>query len=217
MDNELKVIITATTNVLSKMIEDAAQNQNDIGTVLSWDNVIAALSTNPVLEPMDDAGITRTDKLIKDNMNYFKISGSPEDSIVREVHTWFVQLISDPDVLKDTGIDIEIVAKIVAQSGATITDVGTLFYKREYHETQVMDIGVLRYPDIEHPYFKVYRIQLTAWSDCSRILFAQHDCNGITGVYNARKYKPRQSVIAKISREVEKKAVDEAERIIMGL
>jgi hypothetical protein len=48
-------------------------------------------------------------------------------------------------------------ASIVAQTGATIEDIVSLFYGKEYHEKDLVDIVVLRFPDFEHPYFKVSR------------------------------------------------------------
>ncbi len=87
----------------------------------------------------------------------------------------------------------------------------SFFAKNEYHEQTIIEIGVLRYPDFEHPYFKVYRIKLVAWSDSSRILFIQDDKNGITGEFAVRRYKPRESVIAGLKEETKKKAIQEAE------
>jgi len=52
-------------------------------------------------------------------------------------------------------IDINVMANIVAQTGATITGLETLIYKKEHHEKTIVDIGVLRFPDPDHPYFKV--------------------------------------------------------------
>ncbi|KAF8454702.1 hypothetical protein BGX38DRAFT_1089291, partial [Terfezia claveryi] len=57
----------------------------------------------------------------------------------------------------------------------------TVVYNKEEHRKKVLDIGVLRYPDITHPYIKVYRIQLEAWSLCERIGPVQRDSNGISG------------------------------------
>jgi hypothetical protein len=46
-------------------------------------------------------------------------------------------------------------AEIVARTGTMVESLSTLFYRKEKHEKTVVDIGVLRFPDIEHPYFKV--------------------------------------------------------------
>ena len=63
--------------------------------------------------------------------------------------------MTDPDVQNDTKIDIAEMANIVGQTGATVTNFVNFFHKHEVHEKTVMDVGVLRFPDIDHPYFKV--------------------------------------------------------------
>ncbi|KAF9080337.1 hypothetical protein BGX27_005521 [Mortierella sp. AM989] len=201
LDNELKVMIAGTT----RAIERLPTNQR------TWENVTSTLAQNSLLKPLDD-GIAKSDKLIKDyGSSFFKFDGSPDPSIVREVQTWFTNLISDEDVLSSTKIDIDVLAKIVAWTGATVTNFETFFGRDEYHERTVVDIGVLRYPDIEQPYFKLYRIKLTAWSDCTRVLFVQSDQNGITGQYNVRRYGPREGIIRELKEETKNKAIQEAE------
>ncbi|CAM9204320.1 unnamed protein product, partial [Choristocarpus tenellus] len=200
MDDELKVIIAGTTRLIAKLKDK------------SWQNVIGALTQNSLLEPMNESEISRSDKLIKDGgTSAFKFDGSPDSTIVKEVQSWFVDFIKDDDVLSATGIDIEVLAKIVASSGASVDSFEAFFGKHEYHEQTVIEIGVLRYPDIENPYFKVYRIQLTAWSDSRRVLMVENNKNGITGEYNCRKYKPRASTIAGLKEETRAQAIQEAE------
>lgn len=52
-------------------------------------------------------------------------------------------------------IDINILARIVAQSSATIDSLETFFAKDEYYEKTVINIGVLQYLDFQNPSFKV--------------------------------------------------------------
>lgn len=63
--------------------------------------------------------------------------------------------MSDPDVLNSTKIDINVLANIVAQTGAAVDSFESFFAKEEHQEQTLVDIGVLRFPDIDHPYFKV--------------------------------------------------------------
>ena len=58
-------------------------------------------------------------------------------------------------MIKSTKIDIDVLAQIVAQTGATVDSFETFFAKDEHHEQTLVDIGVLRFPDIDHPFFKV--------------------------------------------------------------
>ncbi|KAI5839050.1 hypothetical protein DFP73DRAFT_587912 [Morchella snyderi] len=202
MDEQLKVMITATTKVISKIPPEER----------SWEKVISALKNNSLIEPMEGGNIDRTaDPLTKSGTNVFKVDGSPNNAIVKEVETWFQRFISDSDILNATQIDIKVLGNIVAQTGATIDSFEAFFVKNEYHEKNLIDIGVLRYPDLDHPYFRVYRIELKAWSQSKRILFVQEDSNGITGRFQACKFKPRKSTMDALRPETVKKAAAEAE------
>ncbi|KAJ7819293.1 hypothetical protein B0H13DRAFT_2378462 [Mycena leptocephala] len=172
---------------------------------------IMIAGTMRLLDRHKASGISRAEKLVKDETNFFKVDGSPDPNVVREVENWFIDLINDDDVLKSTAIDIKVMAHIVAQTGATIDSFPALIYKNEYHEKTMVDIGVLRFPDIDHPHFKLYHIRLVAWSDSRRILFVQKDVNGITGEFNSRIFRPRASVIQGLTEDIKKKAIKEAE------
>lgn len=67
----------------------------------------------------------------------------------------FVNLINDIEVLNATHIDIKVLANIVAKTGATVDNIETFFVKTEYVEQNLVDIGVLRFPDVNHPHFQV--------------------------------------------------------------
>jgi len=57
-----------------------------------------------------------------------------------------------------TTLDIEVLAKIVDQTGATIDNL-RLFVRDDYYEKTVVDIAVLWFPDLEEPYFKVCELK----------------------------------------------------------
>ena len=199
IDDELKIMIAGSVRALNKLADK------------SWESVVACMMQNTLIEPVPDGEVTNADKLIKEDAAYFKFDGSPDQKVINEVHSWFTKLISDQDVLDNSKIDIDLLAKIVAQSGATIDSFATLFYKHEYHERTMLEIGVIRFPDLDNPHFKLYRIKLTAWSDCSRVLFGESNSNGITGVYNCKKFRPRASVISELKKSTKVQAVSEAE------
>lgn len=202
MDDQLKIMIAGAVKAIGAL---APADR-------SWDAVKSALLASPLLEP-DGEGIFRTDSLSKNSTNDWKFDGSPDSAIVKEVKDWFDKLISDEQVLKDTAIKIDDVAGIVAQTGATVSDFESFFFKHEYHEVNLLDIGILRFPDIDHPYFRVYRISLKAWSDSSRTLFHSDDKNGISGEFNSQNFKPRASVIDQLTAPVRQKAIEVAEAL----
>ncbi|KAK4183870.1 hypothetical protein QBC35DRAFT_477779 [Podospora australis] len=199
MDDGLKIMIAGTMKMLSK------QNNK------SWNAVLSNMMQNVLLQP-DGNEVARADKLIKESSNDFKFDGSADDGIVREVKSWFTKLIADDDVLESTKIasDIDVLSEIVAKTGATVDSFESFFAKNEHHEQTLVDIGVLRFPDIDRPFFKLYRIKLVAWSDSSRVLFHQVDKNGITGEFNSRIFRPRPSVIESLSAPARAKAIDYA-------
>lgn len=122
-----------------------------------------------------------------------------------------VHVAADEDVIRATRIDIGRLANMVAETGASVDSVEAFFSRVDNEEKTMVEIGVLRYPDIDNPFFKVYRIQLNAWRNCTRVLFAQVDTNGITGTFTSRKFAPRESVLQVMKPAVKEKAVKEAE------
>ncbi|KAK1538995.1 uncharacterized protein CCOS01_00309 [Colletotrichum costaricense] len=142
MDDDLKIMIAGTMKSL------AAQKDK------SWAAVLSTMMQNPLLEADRDE-VARSDKLIKESSSAFKFDGSSDAGIVKEVHSWFVNLISDSDVLESTQIKIGDLADIVSQTGATVDSFESFFGKNEHHERTLIDIGVLRFPDIDRPFFKV--------------------------------------------------------------
>jgi len=203
MDKELKIMIAGTMRALAAIPEGQR----------NWDKILSTMMQNPLIEPDGTAHVARNDRFIKAGINVFKFDGSPDAGIVKQVQNWFNALIADDDVVKSTKIDINILANIVAQTGATVDAFATVFYKDERHEQTLVDIGVLRFPDTDKPYFKLYRIQLTAWSQSQRVLMVQDDQNGITGEYNARNFRPRKAIIDGLKADVMKKAIQEAENL----
>lgn len=158
MDDELKIMMVAAMKYLDKVQER------------SWEAVLATMLQNALLEPEGHI-VARAEKLTKEGTNGFKSDGTAQADIVREVRItclvvfhlltwqqvqrWLWELINDDDVMASTKIDGEVLGKIVAQVGATIDNFQTHFRKDQYHQKTVLDIGVLRFPDIEQPFFKV--------------------------------------------------------------
>jgi len=198
IDEKLKIMIVGTLQTLAYEPDK------------SWDKMVSAMARNGFVEQDENSAVNKATAFIKGGTSAFKFDGSPDSSIVREVRTWFNQLIADDDVLNCTKIDIDVLARIVAQSGATIDSFESFFGKHEHHEQTMIDIGVLRFPDLDHPYFKLYRIRLTAWSDSQRILFVQEDKNGIMGEFNRKIFRPRQEYIESITGAARQSAIDAA-------
>ncbi|KAJ3574113.1 hypothetical protein NP233_g1978 [Leucocoprinus birnbaumii] len=149
------------------------------------------------------------DTLVKPSKpDAFKIDGSLDSATAKKAENWFGQFINDPDVLRSTGVDIDILGRIVALAGAIVDSFEILIYKDNYHEKAIVEISVLR---LDHPYFKVYRIEFTAWSASAHSLFVREDQSGITGELNARNFCPRAPIIDHLINETIFRVAKEAE------
>ena len=200
LDNKLKAMIAETVKAIERLSDK------------SWENIVSCMKQNPVLELQ--SSISNSDKMVKNGTNVFKFDGSPDSSIVREVETWFIKLLcNDSDARDSSGIDIERLGKIVAQTGATINSFQTFFSKREIHRRTVLNVGILRFPQVNKPHFKLYRIKLVAWSDCSRVLFVQDDASGIEGEFDRMKFGPCESTFREMRPSLINAAAREAEEI----
>ncbi|UDD59363.1 hypothetical protein AFCA_006784 [Aspergillus flavus] len=160
-------------------------------------------------KPAGDS-IDRTENLLKGNMGYFNVGANPDNAVVKEVLTWWNKLIADQDVLNST-INSQAMANIVSQSGAIIDMSQQFWSKSGAHEQKMLDIGVLRFPDVSQPYFKLYRIKLSVRVDMSRTIFPMGDLGGITGEFHSRSFKPREAAIDQLEQDALNSAVQEAE------
>lgn len=69
------------------------------------------------------------------------------------------ELISDDDIFRSVKMDeVKTLANIVGQTGATANAFFSAFYKDERHERTLVDIGVLRFPNIEKPFIQVREV-----------------------------------------------------------
>jgi len=151
-----------------------------------------------------------------------------------EVESWFTNLISDDDVLRSTKIEINILAKIVEQTGATVDSFEAFFGKGEHHRKTMLDIGVLRFPNIDRPFFKLYRIKLempglirptffstrtirTVLLEVSHPISRKQDSELICGAnaeYNARNFVPSESVMTDLIASARQKAIDTVNHLL---
>ncbi|KAJ4490562.1 hypothetical protein J3R30DRAFT_3678888 [Lentinula aciculospora] len=200
LDNKMKLMIVLT---MKKLIELKKQN------ALSWENIQGCFNQNTSLVA-DSSPTEIVKEFISNSEADFKFDGSPDPQLVQKVMTWWEgEACPDPDIRNDSKLDIDSLAKIVAWSGATITDFWNFWSKHEHHERRLLEVGVMRYPSIAKPYFKIYRIKLFAWSDSTRTVWHQEDKNGIKSTITSQTFRPNDDVLSKVKEDTTKKAADE--------
>ena len=99
-------------------------------------------------------------------------------------------------------------ATIAAETGARVKNLETFFVAQNEKHEKVLEIGLIRFPSQENPYIQLFRMQVTAWFICSRVLFVQKDRAGFDLELDVMKFKPIDAVVAKISDEMSTKIAD---------
>lgn len=115
--------------------------------------------------------------------------------------------VSDLDIIKLTNIDFRELAKIVAETGASVDGLVGLVFKHEKHDKTCYEIGFIRYPDLDQPFVKVYRLRFTAWRTCTRYLAYQNDEGGLFAELDVLKYKARSTIVGELQREIKDKTL----------
>lgn len=206
MDNELKVMIAAVDRKLTKLHEE-----NKDGSEILFDDYVSTMMQNPLIEKDFDGEIFRDE--YKEFSRFGFAKNGIDQQVVNEVETWFLNLIDDSDVLASTKINILDFANIVGCTDAFVEDLQTLFLRNEQVERSILEVGVLRYPDLDNPFFKMFRIKLKAYRKSLRVAMIQKDESGIKGEYNMHKFRPRNDIIKKLRQEVVNKAIAEVESL----
>lgn len=169
LDDETKILIAVTNNILSKIPPSAR----------TWDCVRAAMVQNPFAESFDaiafgpkPLGRTTTTQPRPENTHDSTIDDqeviplpvgleaslpeySTDTSFPDQIESW-IKDFPDCDALLETRIDNGILTAIVArtQYSAKPASAGKEYECRK----PVIDITVLRHPDMDHPYFTVSTI-----------------------------------------------------------
>ncbi|GAB1599868.1 hypothetical protein Ahia01_000264200, partial [Argonauta hians] len=203
MDNQLKVMMGGVKVGLERL------QAQELNRTVKFEEYVSAMTKNPLLAPTEKGRFYKKDFKAFESLGLS--NGASNKAIAEQVKTWFVNLIQDKDILDSTQIKIEDFANIAAASGAAVDSFAALLYKKVYIKRDVVDLGVIRYPDMEHPYLKMYRIELFAYRKSERILMVEKTSSGIGGTINVRRFIPRGTVISKLKEETIGKAVESAE------
>ncbi|OBZ69940.1 hypothetical protein A0H81_10521 [Grifola frondosa] len=189
IDEEVKIMLATMHMALAKtpLHERSADKMVEI-----------CVNNLPLFEmEMDPALYVDRTAYITKPMEFFNFAKHKNMSVINETYAWFTSAVLDADIINSTQIDIGVFSEIMVTMGAVMQCFQHDVKKNEILEKKIVDIGVLRYPDIENPYLKVYRIRLTAWCDTTHVLVGRPP-NGITGTCNMRCFSPILNKIASL-------------------
>ncbi|EJD46471.1 hypothetical protein AURDEDRAFT_164302 [Auricularia subglabra TFB-10046 SS5] len=185
-DAALVSAISAPSNALQAL--PAAQR--------TWDAVRAELSQGST-RPRPRATVAppprEPDELVMKHVKWFVTFGQYKDAAKR-VSDWFSKAVADPDLVAARAeVDLNSIDSVVSHAGRLTAT--SLFFKKERKEKQLIDVGIIRYPDPKQPYVRAYRIELTAWYESMTVFGCTIDKNGVKAKINMGDFEPSGTAV----------------------
>ncbi|EKM58346.1 uncharacterized protein PHACADRAFT_182694 [Phanerochaete carnosa HHB-10118-sp] len=174
----------------------------------SWDKIISTMTQTPLLEP-DNAPVHRSAVLPLPKALGFV--GNCDSSVIDRIKSWFVSLVGDQEIMSALAVDIVVLADSASRLG---TQLSLPRFRAVQQETTLLDINVIRFPDTGHPFFELYMLKVDAWSQRWPLFVPKEDMNGLSGAFQAHKFRPRTSIINELSPQTLERAVQEAEALL---
>ena len=194
IDDRLKFITAAVSIQLRKLCDTE-------GADMSWESLEAILAQCPVLEA-------------DQNKVYGEETFNEEFSKVDDVNTWLYDFINkhDGDVLDAARIhnnEIRNVIKFVGDQSVEFN----VFSKAVSTSTNLIDIGMIRFPTKTDPCVKLYRLQLrgTFMGKKFMMVFSSGENRSITASVSSHKYYPRDELLQRIQSENVKNTLNKFE------
>lgn len=190
IDHDLQVMIAATVQSLN----------NPSHGILTWEALSEQMEQNQLLNDVENEQYS-TGSLIEDNR------GAQELDTSKGMYTSLVNLVKDSDIVDATPINADSLVRLVAtarEKAAVSSTAGRL------SNTAGIDVGILRYPDITNPYYKVYCIKIDVWFNAEKGAPAK---SGVTCEYRRRDFKPRPDAIQETGAQAQAIAVADAEAL----
>ncbi|RPB20319.1 hypothetical protein L211DRAFT_870730 [Terfezia boudieri ATCC MYA-4762] len=191
-----------------------------------WDNLISELTQNQFLvakeEPISNSnslvrkvhrtgfkrGVTDTDHF--DTQREIKVDNGGFENGPEQVRQFYHSLVNhDRDIIDSTMIHPDIYVHIAALIQELLNNNNFLawLYKDVSYSKKLIDITVLRFPDIEGSSIKIYRIELNIIASSTLTLGAGTEQYGLLGSFESRTYVPRQKTINNLPEAIKKDAL----------
>ncbi|CAI9724234.1 Hypothetical predicted protein [Octopus vulgaris] len=145
--NAAQVLIGTTKSIIEKLIREKGANN------LKFEDYVNAMRQNKFIQIPSDGVIRRSKSL---SSWYSGISdGRTLSNTARRIESWYKgDLVGDKDVYEAAEINLEDFKNLVSTTGAAIQNFETFFYVNKYLTREVVNFGILRYPEPKKPYFQ---------------------------------------------------------------
>lgn len=209
MDEHLKLLLAITFHNIEKFVRDHGQDS------LSWEKLLELMDQNAMIERKSTTDMEVKQTKRRSDRNYFKIDGKSDQILRDEVVRWIRESIQDPELLNIIGKEaMDKIATIYAETGAKISGFCAFFAKTEVQEFTLLDVGIIRTPDITKPWLQLFRIKIFVHRHNQRVLFVEDNDSLLTLEANTRDYIPRPEVMKSINPKIMAKAIEETNKLL---
>lgn len=179
-DNDLVTAVSGPAGAVESLPPEAR----------SWDAVSGVLSKSSALGPRSPHPVCQENQFVLQHKRWLARSRKHED-IYTAAQDWFSSVVNDKDISAVRAeADLQSLSGILTHAGRF-----ALTFKSESSGKRLLDIGVVRYPDPETPYVKIYRIELFAWYESKTVLGRTFDKNGIHARFEMQDFEPKERSI----------------------
>lgn len=129
-----------------------------------------------------------TEKAWEETGLFLKFDGAPSLGAIAEAEQCMKKTVKDAEIWAMLEIDTDRIKKVFGEEGVGVTDFNSLFIREKKVAHIAIDVGVVRFPRIEDPCFKVYRFRVIVFRTETAILCINKKAAGIFCEFRERKY-----------------------------
>lgn len=188
-------------------VEDVKNKQEQNGGYISWKDLMAIFESenHELFHPCIDEGVTRNGYAWEKSGLYLNFSGGCDMEAVAKAEKCMQDTVADADIWGYLEINKEVIKNIFGEHGVCVGDFQEIFIRNKKIAHIAIDVGVVRFPRLQDPCFKVYRFRVIVFNSETAITFINEKCAGIFCEFREKKYVMTDEYKKNFTPEISKK------------
>jgi len=213
----LNDIDTAMKAGMVHSLKVVKKKQEEQGGFIAWKDLksIFEADGSAMFRPCTEDDVTRNNNHYEESGLFFKLTDAPDRASVIKAEEVMKDCVNDSTIWEMLQIDKERIKQIFGSEGIGVSNFGELFARSRAVAHIAIDVGVVRFPRMEDPYFKLYRFRVIVFHAETAITIVNSKSNGIFCEFNERKYAMTTMFTEKFTGAA-KKQVDEKFEDVMA-
>jgi len=179
---------------MAKAIASVQKKQLSQAGYISWTDLTHIFESEEaeMFKPMDIKTPSTKNHHIAESGIFCKFDGTPDLANLAKAEDTMFNTVNDAKIWEMLKIDKEKIKEIFGSEGVRVNDVGDLFLRTKNVAHIAIDVGVVRFPRIEDPYFRLYRFRVIVFHSETAILFLNKAASGIFCQFDTKCYDMNQ-------------------------